>query len=71
MEKKYQFLGTGSGVTEINMKTSKFLSEALKRTVRLEGVEKRKNQETDTKKIAKAVTVSLSAEVKQKFLKKL
>ena len=35
----------GSGVTEINMKTSKFLSEALKRTVRLEGVEKRKNQE--------------------------
>ena len=50
MEKKYQFLGTGSGVTEINMKTSKFLSEALKRTVRLEGVEKRKNQETDTKK---------------------
>ena len=71
MEKKYQFLGTGSGVTEINMKTSKFLSEALKRTVRLEGVKKRKNQETDTKKIAKAVTVSLSAEVKQKLLKKL
>ena len=60
----------GSGVSEISVKVSRVLSEALIRTSKLEGID-RKQKETDTVKIAKAVNVSISAEAKEKLLKKL
>ena len=69
MEKSLQFLGKVNGVSEISLKMSKVLSEALLRSVRQEGIERKK--EADTVKLAKAVNVSISAEAKQKLLKKL
>ena len=68
MEKSLQFLGKVNGVSEISLKMSKVLSEALLRSVRQEGIERKK--EADTVKLAKAVNVSISAEAKQKLLKK-
>jgi hypothetical protein len=54
------------------MSTSRVLSEALKRSVRYEGFdEKKKDEDNDIKKIAKAVTISWSTEAKLKLLKKL
>ena len=69
MEKSLQFLGKVSGVSEISLKMSKVLSEALLRSARQEGIERKK--EADTVKLAKAVNVSISAEAKQKLLNKL
>ena len=69
MEKLLQFLGKVNGVSEISLKMSKVLSEALLRSARQEGIERKK--EADTVKLAKAVNVSISAEAKQKLLKKL
>ena len=68
MEKLLQFLGKVNGVSEISLKMSKVLSEALLRSARQEGIERKK--EADTVKLAKAVNVSISAEAKQKLLKK-
>tara|TARA_A100001011_G_scaffold281744_1_gene291792 strand:+ start:986 stop:1156 length:171 start_codon:yes stop_codon:yes gene_type:complete len=56
-------------VSEINPKMSKILSEALVRSARQEGIDRKK--EADSVKLAKAVNVSISAEAKQKLLKKL
>ena len=69
MEKSLQFLGKVNGVSEISLKMSKILSEALLRSSRQEGIERKK--ESDTVKLAKAVNVSISTEAKQKLLKKL
>ena len=68
-EKLLPFLGKVSGVSEINSKMSKILSEALLRSARQEGIDRKK--ETETVKLAKAVNVSISTEAKQKLLKKL
>ena len=64
-----QSLGKVNGVSEISLKMSKVLSEALLRSARQEGIERKK--ESDTVKLAKAVNVSISTEAKQKLLKKL
>ena len=69
MERLLQSLGKVNGVSEISLKMSKVLSEALLRSARQEGIERKK--EADTVKLAKAVNVSISAEAKQKLLKKL
>ena len=69
MEKLLRFLEKVNGVSEINPKMSKILSEALVRSARQEGIDIKK--EADTVKLAKAVNVSISAEAKQKLLKKL
>ncbi len=69
MEKLLRFLKKGKGVFEINPKMSKILYEALGRSARQEGIDRKK--EADTVKLAKAVNVSISAEAKQKLLKKL
>ena len=69
MERSLQFLGKVNGVSEISLKMSKVLSEALLRSARQEGIERKK--EADTVKLAKAVNVSISTEAKQKLLKKL
>ena len=69
MEKLLRFLEKVNGVSEINPKMSKILSEALVRSARQEVIDRKK--EADTVKLAKAVNVSISAEAKQKLLKKL
>ncbi len=69
MEKLLRFLEKVNGVSEINPKMSKILSEALVRSARQKGIDRKK--EADTVKLAKAVNVSISAEAKQKLLKKL
>ena len=69
METSLRFLEKVNGVSEINSKISKILSEALVRSTRQEGIDRKK--EADTVKLAKAVNVSISAEVKQKLIKKL
>ena len=69
MEKLLRFLEKVNGVSEINPKMSKILSESLVRSARQEGIDRKK--EADTVKLAKAVNVSISAEAKQKLLKKL
>ncbi len=69
METSLRFLEKVNGVSEINPKMSKILSEALVRSARQEGIDREK--EKDTVKLAKAVNVSISAEVKQKLIKKL
>jgi len=51
--------------------TSKVLSEGLKKIVKLEGVEEKKEPFEKTKKITKGVTVALSSEAKQKIIKSL
>ena len=69
MEKLLRFLEKVNGVSEINPKMSKILSEALVRSARQVGIDRKK--EADTVKLAKAVNVSISIEAKQKLLKKL
>ncbi len=68
-ETSLRFLEKVNGVSEINSKISKILSEALVRSTRQEGIDREKK--ADTLKLAKAVNVSISAEVKQKLIKKL
>ena len=53
------------------MITSKVLAEGLKRTVKLESVDEKKEPYEKTKKITKGVVVALSSEAKQKVIKSL
>ena len=47
------------------------LAEGLKKIVKLEGVDEKKEPYEKTKKITKGVVVSLSSEAKQKLIKSL
>ncbi len=60
-----------SGLIKTNILTSKVLAEGLKKTVKLEGVDEKKEPYEKTKKITKGVIVSLSSEAKQKVIKSL
>ena len=60
-----------SGLIKTNIVTSKVLAESLKKTVKLEGVDKKKEPYEKTKKITKGVVVALSSEAKQKVIKSL
>ena len=60
-----------SGLIKTNILTSKVLAEGLKKTVKLEGVDEKKEPYEKTKKITKGVVVSLSSEAKQKVIKSL
>ena len=60
-----------SGLIKTNILTSKVLAEGLKKTVKLEGVDEKKEQYEKTKKISKGVVVALSSEAKQKVIKSL
>ena len=53
------------------MVTSKVLAEGLKKIVKLEGVDEKKEPYEKTKKITKGVVVALSLEAKQKVIKSL
>ena len=71
MEKYCRYLGKVSGLIKTNILTSKVLAEGLKKTVKLEGVDEKKEPYEKTKKITKGVVVSLSSEAKQKVIKSL
>ena len=71
MEKWSLFLEKVSGLIKTDMITSKVLAEGLKKIVKLEGVDEKKEPYEKTKKITKGVVVALSSEVKQKVIKSL
>ncbi len=69
MERPSQYLGKVSGLIKTDMLTSRVLTEGLKRIVKLEGVDEKKEPFEKTKVITKGVVVSLSSEAKQKIIK--
>ena len=71
MEKLSLYLEKVSGLIKIDMQTSKVLAEGLKKIVKLEGVDEKKEPYEKTKKITKGVVVALSSEAKQKLIKSL
>ena len=60
-----------SGLIKTNILISKVLAEGLKRIVKLEGVDEKKEAYEKTKKVTKGVVVALSSEAKQKVIKSL
>ena len=68
---KSLFLERVNGLIKSDILTSKVLSEGLKKIVKLEGVDEKKEPFEKTKKITKGVTVALSSEAKQKIIKSL
>ena len=68
---KSLFLERVNGLIKTDILTSKVLSEGLKKIVKLEGVDEKKEPFEKTKKINKGVTVALSSEAKQKIIKSL
>ena len=71
MEKWYLYLEKVSGLIKTDILSSKVLTEGLKRIVKVEGVDEKKEPYEKTKKITKGVVVSLSSEAKQKVMKSL
>ena len=69
MEKPFPYLGEVSGLIKTGMLTSKVLAEGLKKIVKLEGVDEKKEPFEKTKKITKGVVVALSSEAKQRIIK--
>ena len=69
MEKPSRYLGEASGLIKTGILTSKVLTEGLKKIVKLEGVDEKKEPFEKTKKITKGVVVALSSEAKQKIIK--
>ena len=61
---KSLFLERVNGLIKTDILTSKVLSEGLKKIVKLEGVDEKKEPFEKTKKITKGVTVALSSEAK-------
>ena len=68
MENPSLYLGKASGLIKTDMLTSKVLTEGLKRIVKLEGADKKKEPFEKTKIITKGVVVALSSEAKQKII---
>ena len=71
MEKWYLYLEKVSGLIKTDIPTSKVLAEGLKKIVKLEGVNEKKEPYEKTKKVSKGVVVALSSEAKQKVIKSL
>ena len=71
MEKWCLYLEKVSGLIKTDMLTSKVLGEGLKKIVKLEGVDEKKEPYEKTNKITKGVVVSLSSEAKQNVIKSL
>ena len=69
MKKPSLYLGKVSGLIKTDSLTSKVLTEGLKRIVRLEGADEKKEPFEKTKIITKGVVVALSSEAKQKIIK--
>ena len=71
MEKWYLYLEKVSGLIKTDIQTSKVLAEGLKKIVKLEGVDEKKEPYEKTKKVTKGVVVALSSEAKQKVIKSI
>ena len=71
MESWYLYLERASGLIKTDIPTSKVLAEGLKKIVKLEGVDEKKEPYEKTKKVTKGVVVALSSEAKQKVIKSL
>ena len=69
MEKQSLYLGKVSGLIKTDMVTSKVLAKGLKKIVKLEGTDEKKEPFEKTKKISKGVVVALSSEAKQKIIR--
>ena len=69
MEKQSLFLGKVSGLIKTDMVTSKILAQGLKKIVKLEGADEKKEPFEKTKKISRGVVVALSSEAKQKIIR--
>ena len=69
MENLFLYLGKVNGLIKTDMLTSKVLSEGLKKIVKLDGVDEKKEPFEKTKKITKGVVVALSSEAKQNIIK--
>ena len=70
-EKWYLYLEKVSGLIKTDIQTSKVLAEGLKKIVKLEGVDEKKEPYEKTKKVTKGVVVALSLEAKQKVIKSM
>ena len=70
-EKWYLYLEKVSGLIKTDIQTSKVLAEGLKKIVKLEGVDEKKEPYEKTKKVTKGVVVALSSEAKQKIIKSI
>ena len=70
-EKWYLYLEKVSGLIRTDIQTSKVLAEGLKKIVKLEGVDEKKEPYEKTKKVTKGVVVALSLEAKQKVIKSI
>ena len=70
-EKWYLYLEKVSGLIKTDILTSKVLAEGLKKLVKLEGVDEKKEPYEKTKKVTKGVIVALSSEAKQKVIKSI
>ena len=71
VEKLSLYLGKVNGLIKTDILTSKILAEGLKKIVKLDGVDEKKEPFEKTKKITKGVVVALSSEAKQKIIKSL
>ena len=60
-----------SGLIKTDIQTSKVLAEGLKKIVKLESVDEKKEPYEKTKKVTKGVVVALSSEAKQKVIKSI
>ena len=69
MEKTFPYLEEVRGLIKKDMLTSKVLAEGLKKIVRLDGTDEKKEPFEKTKKITKVVVVALSSEAKEKIIK--
>ena len=68
---KSLYLERVNGLIKTDILASKVLSEGLKKIVKLEGLDEKKEPFEKTKKITQGVTVALSSEAKQKIIKSL
>ena len=71
VEKLSLYLGRVNGLIKTNILTSKVLADGLKKIVKVEGVDEKKEPYEKTKKITKGVVIALSSEAKQKVIKSL
>ena len=67
----YLYLEKVSGLIKTDIQTSKVLAEGLKKIVKLEGIDEKKEPYEKTKKVTKGVVVALSLEAKQKVIKSI
>ena len=71
MENWCLYLEKVSGLIKTDIQTSKVLAEGLKKIVKLEGIDEKKEPYEKTKKVTKGVVVALSSEAKQKVIKSI